>query len=489
MSKIQYFKPNIYWALILAVLTAFLGMPFQYVAATEWNGALMKGNGPAIYMVFNNQKRLIKNERVFLGLGFKFKNVQRVRNSSLEYYTDGAVIDNVNVYPDGTLLQDKNGYLYLVENGVRRWIPHESIMQSARLNKHWAIRLNDQKLKKIPVGKIMRVADIYLSSSLLEDPNGLDTFILNKANSVSDEKLIIKYGGHDTQNPHQLLTYATYIPIIDNYWSLFTSATQREINLTKYGGDTVTVYVKARNIRGQVDTTPAMYTFTVNISPFYGKIKINGLTLREQNPNKEQITLVNKSNTSVNILGWSLTGRNNNKHVLPTIAIKPFNPSNNPIVLPPNVYLDIFTGMNPVSNLAGGFRLNKCIGYLNNIYNINPPVNPDNCPLPSREDIEPFTFECQKFMLQRTSNCKSDYSIVELQQADILNDAPCIEYINKHLNYHGCVQDYQFDSNFYLNDWRLYLGYSRDIWQNLGESIVLRDQNDMLVDTFKIRDF
>lgn len=60
----------------------------------------------------------------------------------------------------------------------------------------------------------------------------------------------------------------------------------------------------------------------------------------------------------------------------------------------------------------------------------------------------------------------------------------CINQVGSEATYNNCVSLHKNDSDFYKNEWRIYLGQSNPIWQNSTEDIKLLDQNGLVVDSF-----
>ncbi len=150
------------------------------------------------------------------------------------------------------------------------------------------------------------------------------------------------------------------------------------------------------------------------------------------------------------------------------------------MIVPPSKTIELISSVGPFTSREGGFRLNKCTGYLNKIYKIDPEL-PNDCPLPDIQKLYFFNPECQKF-IRDINRCT--VPVIQPIQLNILRDDSCTKYIAEHFNYNGCVKDYQFDKDFYKDEWRVYLGYSNDIWDDIVEYITLRDTNGFLIDTY-----
>ncbi len=95
--------------------------------------------------------------------------------------------------------------------------------------------------------------------------------------------------------------------------------------------------------------------------------------------------------------------------------------SENPVVVPPGSVIYLIEGSSPI---GASFRVNKCIGYLSKFQNFYPP-------LPTLNDIS--------------------------------------------ATYNDCVDLHKNDSDFYLNDWRLYSGIKTKLWVEAGDVISIKD--------------
>ncbi len=63
-------------------------------------------------------------------------------------------------------------------------------------------------------------------------------------------------------------------------------------------------------------------------------------------------------------------------------------------------------------------------------------------------------------------------------------DNDCQNYINGELTYSNCVDIHKNDSNFYGNEWYVYLGRPAEIWKQEREIIILGDQFGKVVASY-----
>ena len=54
---------------------------------------------------------------------------------------------------------------------------------------------------------------------------------------------------------------------------------------------------------------------------------------------------------------------------------------------------------------------------------------------------------------------------------------PLPDYKYGKLNYNSCVENYKNDSDFYLNDWRVYIGIDKKTWSETGDFVKIIDNS------------
>lgn len=85
------------------------------------DASLVKGDGPAVYLVYNGMKRPIISDVVFLGLGYDWDKITWLSDAFLADYTTGAVVDSSSSHPDGQLIKYAGSpAVYLIDNGMKR---------------------------------------------------------------------------------------------------------------------------------------------------------------------------------------------------------------------------------------------------------------------------------------------------------------------------------------------------------------------------------
>lgn len=265
----------------------------------------------------------------------------------------------------------------------------------------------------------------------------------------------------------------------DNDWKK-TSSKKRIITVPS-GPKEYTFLVRAR-IKNVIDYTPAQTTFKINVSPYFKKVKISSAKI-ETSSRPALITLTTnlKNDEKINITGWSIEGKNG-KIIIPQGVEKYYHYynsySNEDIFIKKGDRIYLSSGYNPLGR-DRNFRLNKCLGYLTNSFDFDIAVS-KNCPKPTKEEIWHLNPCCQQFILRLRPCQFPDYS----ENINVRGDKQCIEYINENLNNAGCFKNHSQDSNFLGNAWHIYLNGKDIVANNCYDTLYLRDQNGLIINTY-----
>lgn len=225
---------------------------------------------------------------------------------------------------------------------------------------------------------------------------------------------------------------------------------------------------------GLQEDIPEGFT-AADISPDFGKVEISsvrrpsslgeggGFTLRADFTQELPLDITN----------WRIKSNDGEITVRGGVSsIPPVNLSR--IVLRPRTSAVFYADVN---SFVKNVELNKCTGYLNNTYTLDPRL-PNNCPRPERSDYITFSGECQSF-IRSLSSCEQATS-AELNRFTRPSDIPCHEFLED-LNYGKCVQKYSSDSNFYSYGWRVWMSESLH-FDPRHDRLLLLDENGLIVD-------
>lgn len=219
------------------------------------------------------------------------------------------------------------------------------------------------------------------------------------------------------------------------------------------------------------------------LSSFFQKITISSAHASYSNyPSEIKLYSSLPKDEKINITGWRI--KSNGGEIIIPQAINAYEPSDlippQDIVLSANNYVNIYLSINPINK---SFRLNKCMGYLQNTYIFNPPL-PQNCPIPSHSDISYLSGQCQSYILSLREceipdeDSDSFYTSVGGSSRE---EVECRAFLDT-INQNGCFQKYHWDDDFLSNEWRVW------VWQHILDSqhdkVLLFDKQGLLVDQY-----
>lgn len=248
---------------------------------------------------------------------------------------------------------------------------------------------------------------------------------------------------------------------------------------------TYTVSPKTSSPQSAIVNVPKIqppFGFTVEqLSPFYKKIYL--AYIHAARSSNDASVFVLKPDFSlkenINITDWYIKVNSGATVKIPG-AINDYNPLG--AFAEKDIILDNAGHQINISSLPTPFgknlRLNKCTGYLNNIYQFSPAL-PNQCPGVNRSDIVNFTGACQSFIFSLgacripTSNEINFYAS---------NDNGCRDVLNS-LNYGSCYNRYSQDIGFLGNEWRVWLG-EKIPFDPQHDRVLLFDKNNLLVDEY-----
>jgi hypothetical protein len=217
----------------------------------------------------------------------------------------------------------------------------------------------------------------------------------------------------------------------------------------------------------------------------------SGNSYSERDPNREYISLYVSSNGSpVTISGWKLQSdrvtagssqtlqESKSEYVIPQGSVLPDNFGNSavaPIVLNGGERVIITSGHSPQvypASLSVSFKTNACTRYFEPGYEFVPSMSAPSCPSPYNE-VKGVALEenCITY-IEGLWSCKNP-TLTDSPKLNLYSNQ-CREFVNKTFNYKGCVSLHKNDTNFYGNEWRVYLDRTGDLWKK-GDTIRLFD--------------
>lgn len=221
-----------------------------------------------------------------------------------------------------------------------------------------------------------------------------------------------------------------------------------------------------------------------NQSEYYGQVSLLYAN-RSTDVSQEYLTIkASGASKTIPITGWTLKSSS----------------SGNSVTIPKATYL-FFAGMQNSAgdiNLSSGdtlylvtgsspngvsFKVNKCSGYLAQFQTFVPYIN-NQCPRAQDENLSeiPKRIEndsCFDY-IDSINQCRT-----QTENLPINLSYECKNFITKKLNYSSCVETHKNDTDFYKQEWRVYLRRSERVWKDRRENIVLYDRLGKVVSELK----
>ena len=227
-------------------------------------------------------------------------------------------------------------------------------------------------------------------------------------------------------------------------------------------------------------TPPAGFT-VAELSPYYGEVKIGNVS-----PASTWNTVANFSLSAnynglkapIDVTGWHL--RSNKGDVVIPTAVADYTPGgfgySGDITLSPGQVLNVYSSVSPI---AKNLRMNQCIGYLNDTYTFTPAL-PQNCAsVYDRSEISTLSGACQSYILSLWS-CSAP-SIGQIN--NFSSEPACQALLSTRFNYATCYDRHRFDSGFFTNEWRVWIGGAINFDQS-HDRLLLFDKEGLLVDEY-----
>ncbi len=243
------------------------------------------------------------------------------------------------------------------------------------------------------------------------------------------------------------------------------------------GGATSTVEAK------KPDPVPPEGFKLADLSTVYKKVSVSGFTkpsYKKSRAGSFKISAsLNTGEAPINVTGWRLVGNKGGSVYIPK-AINNFLPSsygvNSEIALYSGNYVSVYSGK---SAIGKNFRMNKCIGYINNIYAFTPKL-PSNCPSFRSSETLLFSGACQTF-INSLSGCEEP-TPDEKNKFFSSADASCRKFLDE-LNYGGCYAKHRLDKDFLSNEWKVWIDDEMP-FDTEHDRLVLYDANGKVVNVY-----
>jgi len=384
-------------------------------------GMLIKGLSEKVYVIENGLKRWIKTADIFNKLRYSWANIRSVSEDLLNNTPLGKDIARNYQYPDGTLVKGSEPPVYLIEKGLRRWIPNPQIFAARAFKWQNIIQAEDKILDRIKKGDDISPSppNHQPQTSILDGPckQYQDTIPIIKISQIE-----FKYSGRNSHGSTTDLKFETFLVGYDEEWkSSWGSSYTRKITLPAEN-KIYTFYVRAKTKDGYYDTTPAFCKFRVNLSPYHGQVEISSVSGRSTDPANERITLrVRSSGEAINITGWTVKANKRIPITIPKAVKSVYSNSvynhKRDLILEAGERVTIYGGSSPIGISA--YKVNKCLKYFDN-----------------------------------------------------------------KLEYDACRYEHNQDPDFFKKEWRIYLNRSSEFLAKEDEEIILKDKDGLVVDRY-----
>lgn len=136
------------------------GYPNSSMRLTYPNGTLVRGSGPAIYVIENNRKRHIASLKVLTDLGYRISDARKLSDAELASIPGGPSVQSGAKKIDGTLIRTKaSPAIYILDEGKRRHIAEWNVFQANGYAWKDVKIISDAEMTSYPGGSPMVLDD------------------------------------------------------------------------------------------------------------------------------------------------------------------------------------------------------------------------------------------------------------------------------------------------------------------------------------------
>ncbi|MBM3272022.1 hypothetical protein FJY94_01920 [Candidatus Kaiserbacteria bacterium] len=209
------------------------------------------------------------------------------------------------------------------------------------------------------------------------------------------------------------------------------------------------------------------------------------VSLRIEHPGTEQeYAIIESSGSEVIMTGWSLQSaltrvRVSLPHAAPMFVVGAPNTLDASVLRPGGIAV-VSSGMSPV---GVSFRENLCSGYLGQLQQFSPPFA-GTCPTPTAS--MPRTPAAESRLGASCFEYLATLPACTFPGASLPTSLPamCRATIAERLTYNGCFQSFSARSDFYRDQWRLFLGTQAPLWRADSDIVRLLDAEERTVATY-----
>ena len=238
------------------------------------------------------------------------------------------------------------------------------------------------------------------------------------------------------------------------------------------------------------DTLPQQPTpigfSSAQLSPYYKQVRIDSVIRPDRNAyynagGQFAIYADRSMKQPVDVTGWSVRGNKSGSVFIPR-AVSDYTP--NTFGTPQNTNIMLESGgrvyvYGSQSTLGKNFRLNKCMGYLNENYKFDPSL-PNECPRIDSGRLALLSGKCQDFV--RSMNTCATPKPDDFNRISGFVEDECRVLINKQ-NHISCYNDNYNSANFFSKEWRTW-NSDPMTFDTYHDRLVLFDKQGLVVDEY-----
>ncbi|PES65565.1 CgeD protein [Bacillus cereus] len=115
------------------------------------NGTLVKGGDPQVFLIDQQQRRLITNE-MFTYFKYNLKKIVMIPDPFLYRYVEGPPIDDLTIIPNLRIVQNEQNKFFYLENNTKRLIINALAFRKFKFSFDEVIKINSTLLEHMPQG-------------------------------------------------------------------------------------------------------------------------------------------------------------------------------------------------------------------------------------------------------------------------------------------------------------------------------------------------
>ncbi|MCH7758992.1 hypothetical protein IID20_01390 [Patescibacteria group bacterium] len=141
------------------------------------DGVLVKGSGPAVYIISGGRKRPVKSAAAFLRLGYKWEHIRTIRDAEVNAYPTDSYVTETSDHPEGALIREKGkSGVYVIKGGKKRPIRSADIFNTRGYKWDRVLEVEKSALDKFQDGE----TETYPDGTLVQGEGQGGVYIIDK---------------------------------------------------------------------------------------------------------------------------------------------------------------------------------------------------------------------------------------------------------------------------------------------------------------------